>query len=495
LPTVIDSFIVELGLDPSKLDKGQKEAVKNFKKNNEEFVKQGKQMEAQSKSMGDALESFGRKTLGVFALFAGGRGVKELAQYITAVDVAAGRLSKNINVGVGQLSAWYGVNIRAGGSAEGAAQSFANFNNQLQNFKATGEAGFIPFLRALEQGTGRQIQLNKPLEETYLDIADAVHKLAQTDRAYAVWVAKQIVGDDVLATTMADRGRGIKSLIEDQKKLGEITDEDIKASNQLNAAWADSERAAISLGRSILTWMTPALVGVLHVARDFFKGAANGDFVENSIRTSGASIGMSPEEIESEIAKYRASRAAKKASSNAPVTGTAFGNSGEKEAFIRATAAKFGINPNTAMQVAKSEGFNSFVGDRGTSFGAFQLHYGGRAGGSLAARGLGDAFTKDTGLDASDPKNERAAIEYALRYASKHGWGEWYGARRVGVGRFEGIGPSLASGGGGGTHNTDVRIDTINIQTSATDASGIAKDIQPELKRATMAANANYGQQ
>lgn len=100
--------------------------------------------------------------------------------------------------------------------------------------------------------------------------------------------------------------------------------------------------------------------------------------------------------------------------------------------FIRATALKYGVNPDIAVRVAQSEGLQTFrcqiPGER--SFGAFQLFCGG---------GLGNEFQQKTGLDASDPKNELATIDFALKYAAKGGWGPWHGAARVGIGKWTGI--------------------------------------------------------
>ena len=101
------------------------------------------------------------------------------------------------------------------------------------------------------------------------------------------------------------------------------------------------------------------------------------------------------------------------------------------EPIIRASALKYGIDPNVAMKVARSEGLGTFSGDKGTSFGAFQLHTGG---------GEGDRFKQETGLDPSDPKNEPATIDFAMKRASQVGWSPWHGAANTGVGDWQGIG-------------------------------------------------------
>ena len=117
------------------------------------------------------------------------------------------------------------------------------------------------------------------------------------------------------------------------------------------------------------------------------------------------------------------------------------GATGEHAEFIRRTAARLGIDPRVAVAVAKSEGLGAFVGDRGTSFGDFQMHFGGSGIRGLNAGGLGDVFNRThPGIDARDPKNWRAVDEWALGYAKKHGWGDWHGAARIGVHGFRGIG-------------------------------------------------------
>jgi hypothetical protein len=137
--------------------------------------------------------------------------------------------------------------------------------------------------------------------------------------------------------------------------------------------------------------------------------------------------------------------------------------------------------------VARSEGFNGFKssipGEQ--SFGAFQLHV--TPGGRQHA--VGDQFKADTGLDPSDPADERQGIDYALNWAKKQGWGDFHGAANTGIGRWQGIGTGS---------QTDVQIGSITINTRATDAVGIARDLHSELKGrlngpAAIAAQANSG--
>jgi len=165
-----------------------------------------------------------------------------------------------------------------------------------------------------------------------------------------------------------------------------------------------------------------------------------------------------------------------------PSPGGAFKSQAEKEAYIRAAFLKSGHNPDVAMKVARSEGFNKFAGDydltgKPTSFGSFQLHYPGI--GKNTADGLGTNFTKDTGLDARDPANERATIDWTAANVGKIGWGPWHGHRG---GAYDGLNTNLVppggNNGGGGAITTVTNNVTINAQN---DPYKIAAEVKKSI--------------
>ena len=54
--------------------------------------------------------------------------------------------------------------------------------------------------------------------------------------------------------------------------------------------------------------------------------------------------------------------------------------------------------------------------------------------------GLGEEFTKATGLHASDPSTVPAQVDFALDYARAHGWSPWHGWKGD---EWEGIRPRI----------------------------------------------------
>ena len=116
-------------------------------------------------------------------------------------------------------------------------------------------------------------------------------------------------------------------------------------------------------------------------------------------------------------------------------------------AYLKHAALKAGIDPGQVLAVMGKEGPTGWgsVGtfDTGTSYGPLQLHY---AGGSNPKAGMGDRFTKATGIDLrkdSSIQAHQAAVDFAMGELLKRGdWSEWYGADNAfpaaagGKGRF-----------------------------------------------------------
>lgn len=117
--------------------------------------------------------------------------------------------------------------------------------------------------------------------------------------------------------------------------------------------------------------------------------------------------------------------------SDIPAGGVAAsGDREEVRQYVRQAAAARGIDPDVAERVVRQEsGFNpGAIGDKGKSFGVMQLYTGG---------GLGNVAQKQ-GIDLS-PANWRQHVDFGLDVVAKDGWRQWYGARDVGIGRWDGI--------------------------------------------------------
>jgi murein DD-endopeptidase MepM/ murein hydrolase activator NlpD len=115
----------------------------------------------------------------------------------------------------------------------------------------------------------------------------------------------------------------------------------------------------------------------------------------------------------------------------------------ETDAYINQQAARLGINPTIAVNISRAErGARSsgWVGDQRSSFGPYQLHYGGVSQANPGS-GLGDTFTQKTGLNARDIAGTwRQQIDFVLTTAKNvTGWQPFHAAQQLGYGIWDGI--------------------------------------------------------
>lgn len=192
--------------------------------------------------------------------------------------------------------------------------------------------------------------------------------------------------------------------------------------------------------------------------------------------------------------------------------------SGEVQDYIRKAAIARGINPDYALKVAGGEGgFNpNWVGggDDNSSFGPFQLHYGGISK-RYPNAGEGDAFTAATGLSAKTNKTWRQQVDFALNEIARGGWGPWRGSSSHSMitGRM-GISPGahqipIGAASAAALNNignqysattsstsNSMHVDNLHLNLpNVKDAQGFTEGLQPALAEWSTAQFANSGPQ
>lgn len=117
----------------------------------------------------------------------------------------------------------------------------------------------------------------------------------------------------------------------------------------------------------------------------------------------------------------------------------------EIEEFLAECLVARGIDVEIGLRVAMSEGGVDEYALRGTfptgsSWWAYQLHYGGAGYEYLGTvAGMGNGFTELTLWQPGEEAAWRDAARYALNRAKNSGWSAWYGAAHVGIGKWDGI--------------------------------------------------------
>jgi hypothetical protein len=465
--TVIDELVVELGLDPTKFTKGQKEALESLKKFGDANEKRSKEQTGLHQKESEALAGLRTQALGAISAFASGGSLALFAANAISSGAALGRLTRNIGINAETISKWQDVARIFGGDAATMESSFVTLSDAFTGWKVGRVSPLIEDLRNIGAAGGKVIDINKGVEQSLFDLADnfkAIHDRGPDGPALAGFLSRQAGIDPGLFDILvqgADRVR--EALGKVKGATQENVDEAGKLDRQWNALLVTFER----FGKN-------TILNIANSDDSMFNPFKNGSDAKDLKMIGGWIDYLFP------------GKAKAATGGGASSTGSgAFGSQAEKEAFIRAEASKRGLDPDIMMAVVKSEGFNKYVGDRGTSFGDFQLHYKNNIPG-LSNSGLGDAFTKATGKDARDPSTWQDQTRFALDRIKAGGLAPWHGWK----------GSPFAGGAGGGPTSTTNITGPITINAApGADGKQLAADFSAELRRQSMSYLANGGSQ
>jgi hypothetical protein len=249
MSTVIDSLIVELGLDPKQFTDAQRQTL-------EDFQKGGKQLQASGKQWEEVFSGVKNAALGLFTVLVGTDMVDFARRTMTAVS-ATGRLAHNIGVGTSDLSAFTRMIERNGGSADEAAGSMQNLTQQVERFKVFGEASddFQMFL-----GTIGQTNPNATALDDYMKFAE--------------W-ADQHKNDPQLINLIGAAGgldqgsineatKGLAQVREDLAKVRATlpSDADVLVLQRMQDSWTGMDQAIGDVGRDLLVDVAPAFTSI-----------------------------------------------------------------------------------------------------------------------------------------------------------------------------------------------------------------------------------------
>lgn len=258
MPNIIDSLIVELGFDTSGLNKGGKEIDATLKRVSDNATRSGKQIEDVAKHVDETIGKVRNTLVDLFLVFTGGREIKEFVEDITRSDVALGRLSRSTEQAVGTIAELEGAAAAGGGTVEGMAATISNLQSAAQEMALTGRSAALPYLRAL----GIELKRNK---DGAVDVGDELIQMAAAGqhlgaaRATALFKGAGVTDEGTL-NLLLQGPAAIARYRAEINAAGTPKPADIAAANDRNRAWAVFNAALTTVGRNILTALTPALL-------------------------------------------------------------------------------------------------------------------------------------------------------------------------------------------------------------------------------------------
>src|ERR1700729_4427991 len=116
---IVDSLLIEVGLDASKLSAGARQAIDNLRKFEEEAGRRARDVESSAKRSGEAIGTVKTQFIEMFAALGGAGALVGLAVNITNADAALGRMSRSTGISANEIGKWSNVAQIFGGDAKG----------------------------------------------------------------------------------------------------------------------------------------------------------------------------------------------------------------------------------------------------------------------------------------------------------------------------------------------------------------------------------------
>jgi len=228
---IIDEFIVLFNLDPKKHTAGTKQVLKNQKDLRDDSVKTSREQESQNKRVQESFTTLTRQAAGFVTLLIGANGVKNFVENMINGAAATGRLAANIGLSGRALNNWQYAVKSVGGNAEDANAALQTMANAISNYRLTQHTGSDD---AAYSALGFQPSDFKDATTMMLKLADAAQRM---DRLQFVNLAHRIGLNDSTINLLVLGRRRIQELREEGDKLYPLTQKQIKAAEDFQAAW------------------------------------------------------------------------------------------------------------------------------------------------------------------------------------------------------------------------------------------------------------------
>jgi hypothetical protein len=276
MPTVLDSFVVELGLDGRQFEQGERDAMVSFQKTKEAATSMGKTLEEHAGKAADLFSVAKKGALGLVAAFAGAE-VAGFINNVVAMDASTGRLAHSLGQSTERLSKWEGMVRMVGGSSGDAQRVFAGVTDTLNNYAMT-TGTLPPTMMALMTRAGiSPNDFMKNPDAAWDKISDFMVEQNKLQPGLGRWWAEQIPGMTESFMNLLQLGsKGMDALKKRIEELGYATRLTVEEAADLQAKTVGMDVAFEQLARRTfpaLIWMATQLAKVLDAFTGTFKGA------------------------------------------------------------------------------------------------------------------------------------------------------------------------------------------------------------------------------
>lgn len=285
MATVIETLIIELGLDARKFTKGRRDALASLvefmnastkqqrldfdkqKQKDREEDKLQKDQQRRNKQVAESYKQIRNEVVRMGAELIAAAGIANMIKSTISLDANVGRLSGRLNVGVRELSMWEGAVQMVGGSTQDADQSIANLTNTLQQYLVTGASPLIGVMRTLHM---TMTDLAQGPTHSLLRMNEAVQGM---NKATATFLLGQMGMSGPMISLIEGPRKALQDYLHKADELGNITKADADRAEEAKTAMAEFGRVMTRITNDLLARFLP---GLSSAVEEFSQLAAEG---------------------------------------------------------------------------------------------------------------------------------------------------------------------------------------------------------------------------
>ncbi|CAB5151645.1 hypothetical protein UFOVP148_54 [uncultured Caudovirales phage] len=261
MATVIDSLLIELGLDTSKFNQEQKKSVQELRKFDEQAQKTSKNTQQGAKDIGEGFAKSRDALISLGVALVGFKGFTNFVQTMTTGNAALGRNANLLGLSARELDAWGGVLGTVGGNLDSFQSSLQNMESGLANIKLGDSAILTPLARLGALGA---VDLNKNTVDIY-KLADAIKKVADQDKQLALSLSSQMGISKEMFMILSQGSDQVRRLYGEQYQLSGVNEKNTESAQKLQAEWAKVKQAFSGASNQVMDNLYPALEGLAKV--------------------------------------------------------------------------------------------------------------------------------------------------------------------------------------------------------------------------------------
>jgi hypothetical protein len=246
MATVIDSFMITLGLDPTDFNKGIDEADKKTESFASKLTKKG--------------------TAAAAAFFSFGAIIAQVKSLAAEAD-AVGKVADRIGASAPDLYAWGNAAELSGGSVRGLFNSVEGLNKQLARIAVTGKSRILPFFEQLGVAVVDDSGKVRNVFDVLRDLAGAVEGMSKLE---SQGILSSLQLDEGTIGLLQGGRQALDDLIKRQKDLGYFTKEDTVIAAKFNDSITELSRSFRFVFLPILRFAAPTLTQFALALTDVF---------------------------------------------------------------------------------------------------------------------------------------------------------------------------------------------------------------------------------